>query len=383
MTIKELRQRRDAAKMKMVSIIDKAEAENRSVTTEEAKEIEELNAEVRGIEASLIAHSNRSYGKITDVLTDAGSAIKAVAKREIAQAEIDLRAVSNATTTSTVAGVGAESTVGVVEPLEKGLILENIGAQIRTDIPRGGKWAQVAPAQATFEGEATALSNQAVNVTKKSTNPHRLGIQVFVSNQALNMSDIDLMNNVVLPEVNKAIRRELNAWMFAPVAYNSTHNASGAIATAATKVTFKGAVPTAEELAQLRGKVKAKGVYDDGTYRYVMSALMAAQLSVTPIVSGGSEMILKDGKIGGIPVFETEYIEHGNANLDTKGAKYVGFGRFSDAVVAQFGNARICVDSTSKEAATADGVYVIMNVDYDMVSLYDGKSFGLGTATIS
>jgi hypothetical protein len=26
---------------------------------------------------------------------------------------------------------------------------------------------------------------------------------------------------------------------------------------------------------------------------------------------------------------------------------------------------------------------VIVNVDYDMVSLYDGKSFGLGTATIA
>jgi hypothetical protein len=26
---------------------------------------------------------------------------------------------------------------------------------------------------------------------------------------------------------------------------------------------------------------------------------------------------------------------------------------------------------------------VIVNVDYDMVSLYDGKSFGLGTATLS
>jgi hypothetical protein len=114
-----------------------------------------------------------------------------------------------------------------------------------------------------------------------------------------------------------------------------------------------------------------------------MSSLMAAELSVTPIVEGGSRMILEDGKIGGVPVFETEYIEHGNTAIDTKGAKYVAFGRWSDAVVAQFGAARVVVDSNSVAAGSVDGTWVVLNVYYDMVSLYDGKSFGLGTATIA
>lgn len=377
MTIKELREKRAAAKQKMLSIVDKAEAENRSVTAEEAKEIEELEKEVRGYEAALTANAHRNQVRITDAITEAAEAIRSVVRGEAHTADINLRAVTNATTTATVAGAGSESSAGVLMPLEQGLILGNIGASIRTDIPRGGKWASVAPAKATFEAEATALSNQSIAVTKKATNPHRLGIQIFVTNQALAMSDVDLMNTVILPEVNRAIERELNAWMLQTTAYNSTHGAAGVFVNAATKVTGAAATPTAEELATLRGKVKKNGIYDDGTYRYVMSALMAAKLSVTPIVAGGSEMILKDGKIAGIPVFESEYIELGNS---TEVPKYVGFGRFSDAVVAQFGPARLSIDSTSKEAATADGVYVILNVDYDIVSLYDGKSFGLLTA---
>ena len=377
MTKKELQNRRAEIVRDLTQRCETIRTENRNFTPEEQEEIRSLEAEKATIEVALRNYDNRREITLTDAITDAAAAIRSVARGEVNGADINLRAVTNATTTSTVAGAGSESTVGVLKPLEQGLILGNIGASIRTDIPRGGKWASVAPAKATFEAEATALSNQSIAVTKKATNPHRIGIQIFVTNQALAMSDVDLMNTVILPEVNRAIERELNAWMLQTTAYNSTHGAAGVFVNAATKVTGAAATPTAEELATLRGKVKAKGIYDDGTYRYVMSALMAAKLSVTPIVAGGSEMILKDGKIAGIPVYESEYIELGN---NTEVPKYVGFGRFSDAVVAQFGAARLNIDSSSKEAATADGVYVILNVDYDIVSLYDGKSFGLLTA---
>jgi hypothetical protein len=377
MTKKEMQNRCAEIKRELTQRCETIRTENRNFTPVEQEEIRSLEDEKATIEVALRNYDNRREIAITDAITDAAAAIRSVARGEVNGADINLRAVTNATTTSTVAGAGSESTVGVLKPLEQGLILGSIGASIRTDIPRGGKWASVAPAKATFEAEATALSNQSVAVTKKATNPHRLGIQIFVTNQALAMSDVDLLNTVILPEVNRAIERELNAWMLQTTAYNSTHGAAGVFVNAATKVTGAAATPTAEELATLRGKVKAKGIYDDGTYRYVMSALMAAKLSVTPIVAGGSEMILKDGKIAGIPVYESEYIELGNS---TEVPKYVGFGRFSDAVVAQFGAARLNIDSSSKEAATADGVYVILNVDYDIVSLYDGKSFGLLTA---
>lgn len=377
MTKKEMQNRCAEIKRELTQRCETIRTENRNFTPAEQEEIRSLEDEKATLEVALRNYNNRHEIALTDAITDAAAAIRSVARGEVNGADINLRAVANATTTSTVAGAGSESTVGVLKPLEQGLILGNIGASIRTDIPRGGKWASVAPAKATFEAEATALSNQSIAVTKKATNPHRLGIQIFVTNQALAMSDVDLMNTVILPEVNRAIERELNAWMLQTTSYNSTHGASGVFVNAATKVTGAAATPTAEELATLRGKVKAKGIYDDGTYRYVMSALMAAKLSVTPIVAGGSEMILKDGKIAGIPVYESEYIELGNS---TEVPKYVGFGRFSDAVVAQFGAARLNIDSSSKEAATADGVYVILNVDYDIVSLYDGKSFGLLTA---
>lgn len=378
MTKKELQNRRAEIVRDLTQRCETIKTENRNFTPEEQEEIRSLEAEKATIEVALRNYDNRREIAVTDAITEVANAVRSIVRGEVHSADVNLRAaVSGATTTVTAVGAGSESTIGVIKPLEQGLILGSIGASIRTDIPRGGKWASVAPAKATFESEATPLSNQSIAVTKKATNPHRLGIQIFVTHQALAMSDIDLLNTVILPEVNRAIERELNAWMLQTTAYNSTHGAKGVFVDAVTKVTGAADTPTAEELATLRGKVKAKGIYDDGTYRYVMSSLMAAKLSVTPIVTGGSEMILKDGKIAGIPVYESEYIELGN---NTGVPKYVGFGRFSDAIVAQFGPARLTIDSSSKEAATADGVYVILNVDYDQISLYDGKSFGLYTA---
>ncbi len=383
MTKKELQNRRAEIVRDLTQRCETIRTENRNFTPEEQEEIRSLEDEKATIEVALRNYDNRQSIAITDAMTEAAEGIRSLIAGDVKHVDINLRAVTDASTTTTMSGANTEKVVGVIDPLEKGLILGEIGAQIRTDIPMGGAWAQVAPATATFHNEATVMSNSKLQVTKKSTVPHRLGIQVFISNQALAMSDIDLMTRVVLPEINRAIQRELNAWMFSTTAYNANHNASGVFVNAVNKLTFKGAVPTAAELSKLRGLVKANGGFDNGSYRYVMSALMAAELSVTPVSANSSRMILEDGKIGGVPVYETEYIELGNDNVVSKGAKYIGFGRFSDAVVAQLSKGRLTIDAISKEAASADGVYVIYNVDYDMASLYEGKTFGLGTATIA
>lgn len=382
MTKKELQNRRAEIVRDLTQRCETIRTENRNFTPEEQEEIRSLEDEKATIEVALRNYDNRQAIAITDAMTDACATIRSLAKREVKDADINFRAVTNATTTTSVAGVAAESTVGVIDPLEKGLVLDSIGSQIRTDIPRGGKWAVVAPVEAQFEGEAVQSTAKKIDVTKKATNPHRITIPVFVSNQALAMSDIDLMNRVIIPQMNRGIRRVLNPWMLQTTAYNSTYGAAGVFVNASTKLTFAGAVPTYAELLKLRGNVRAKGVEIDGTERYVMSSLMAATLAATPISAGNPRMIIEDGKIAGIPVVESEYIENGNTNLESKGPKYVGFGRFSDLVVAQFGPARVTVDSTSHAAGSADGVYIDINVDYDLVALYN-EAFGLGTATIS
>lgn len=382
MTKNELLNRLDEINRDLARRCDTISQEKRNFTPEELKTVNNLKEDRNTLEAVLGEYNNRNKVAVSDAISQAYEAVKSLVKREVSEAEFDFRAVTNATTTTSVAGVAAESTVGVIDPLEKGLVLDSIGAQIRTDIPRGGKWAVVAPVEAQFEGEAVQSTAKKIDVTKKATNPHRITIPVFVSNQALAMSDIDLMNRVIIPQMNRGIRRVLNPWMLQTTAYNSTYGASGVFVNASTKLTFAGAVPTYAELLKLRGNVRAKGVEIDGTERYVMSSLMAAILAATPISAGNPRMIIEDGKIAGIPVVESEYIENGNTNLESKGPKYVGFGRFSDLVVAQFGPARMTVDSTSHVAGSADGTYIDINVDYDLVALYN-EAFGLGTATIS
>ena len=73
-------------------------------------------------------------------------------------------------------------------------------------------------------------------------------------------------------------------------------------------VQFADAVPTYKELAQMKGKVYNAGVENDGTSAYVMTPEMYAILEATSRDAGSGRMIIEDGKIAGVPVFQTAHI---------------------------------------------------------------------------
>jgi HK97 family phage major capsid protein len=144
------------------------------------------------------------------------------------------------------------------------------------------------------------------------------------------------------------------------------------------KVSFAGAVPTYKELQQLIGKVRARGVQNDGTFAFVMSSGMAAELRGTSRDTGSGRMIIEDDKINGIPVFETEDIENGN----TGAAKYIGFGRFSDHLIGQFGDVTMKFDNSSAKVAAANLAYWTVHMFLDQKVLRQ-EAFALGTAKVS
>ena len=182
--------------------------------------------------------------------------------------------------------------------------------------------------------------------------------------------------------------RSINQWMFAPVsirdnvfgvfAYNKTSNPI-------KQVTFKTATPTYKELLAMRGAVMATGAYQDGTYAYVMSSPMYAELEATPVVGSGEKMIITDGKIGGVPVFVTEEIECSGRGSDGKikyndVAKHVGFGRFSDCKAAQFGQFKLIINPYTGD--TANVTRITINTHWAVDCLRYG-SFVIGTTTAS
>lgn len=376
-----LEKQRRENRSKMSDMLDVLDKENRAFTDEEKAAYTALEADNYRIEAALryADGEGRKYEIESDLHAICESFREAKNTRSVT--EINFGRLMRAMSTTNVAPTIAEKTAGLVNPLEQGLILGLLGIPMPTNCGWNEKYTNVSAVTATLEDENADLGVTDIPMSALTPAPKRVGIKIEISNAALEASDYDLMNNVVKPQALAAIQRLLNAWMFDTSAYKT--GCEGAFVSPGTTLTFAAAVPTYKELLKLQAGVRKSGAINDGTYAYIMSSPMAAELRATAKDTGSGIMIIDDNnRIGGVPVYETEYLEAANTTYATKGPKFVGFGRFSDFPIRQIGTVRLGVDSTSAAVAGKDTSVATLNTYFAMKALRP-KSFALGTATIA
>ena len=362
------------AQKKYNAIEDKVNAENRNMTDEELNEADALVKEVRRWK-NAIEMANTPSVTGNSYLHEMCENVRAMMRGERKEVSINLRAAvtaMNSTTTSAAQGSFVE---GILAPLS-GTIHKLVGTKIRTNMKVGGKWVIPGNVSAKINGEAVKEVAQQIALDSLNTAPKRVSLQVNASNQALEYSDVDLVNEVILPAIQNAIEEIVNLWMFSTTAIAGSNG--GAFVGNKNAVAFAAATPTYKEICKLVGTVRKGGVKNDGTFAFVMSSMMAADLRATPRDAGSGRMIIENDAIDGIPVFETEAIENGNSGA----AKYIGFGRFSDYLIGQFGEVRFRYDDSSADVAAADLVYWTVNMDMDQKVLRP-EAFALGTAKVS
>lgn len=274
-----------------------------------------------------------------------------------------------------------------VEPLDKGLIFDRLGINIEYGLSGDIKYPLMPYIEATIEDEAIKLEDTSLKPGAINPKPRRCGVTCPMTGLADIQTDMRVYNWVV-GALSTAVARLINRWMFMPspvktgvygvFAYNKTDNP-------VTTATFAAALPTYKELVAMRGKVMSTGAYADGSYAYVMSSEMYTALESTPISERGEKMIISDGKIGGVPVFVTEEIEctgRGNdgKNIYNATAKHVGFGRFTDCKVGQFGQMRLIVNPYTGD--TQDVTRITLNTHWAVDCVRYG-SFVIGTITVA
>ena len=356
-------------------IADAVDARGNKFTDEELVEMEAINKEIRGIKA-MEERKNLSTKVANDAtIHEMCEEFRAMMRGEKKEVAINLRAAVTAMNSITTAAAQSTFVEGVLAPLG-GTIHKLVGTKIRTNMKVGGKWVIPGNVAAKINGEAVKEVAQQISLDKLTTNPKRVSIQVNASNQALNYSDVDLVNEVILPAIQNAIEEIVNLWMFSTTAIAGSNG--GAFVGTKNAVAFAAATPTYKEICKLVGTIRKNSVKNDGTFAFVMSSMMAADLRATPRDAGSGRMIIENDAIDGIPVFETEAIENGN----TGAPKYIGFGRFSDYLIGQFGDVRFRVDDSSADVAAADLIYWTVNMDMDQKVLRP-EAFGLGTAKVS
>ncbi|MFV0587382.1 phage major capsid protein [Bacteroides reticulotermitis] len=261
-------------------------------------------------------------------------------------------------------------TIGdIVQPLEKGLILDKVGCKMQTGLV--GDWVLpvVAGIEATIEEENAEVSDTTIDISKIKPSPKRVSLAIPVSNRAIDQSNSALLE-IVRTQMSLGLTRLLNKWMFSPA--KITSKASDGCFVEAVKApavtTAAGAGFSWKNVIALKGSVMKTGVVFDGTAAYVCSATTYAELEATPKDAGSGLMILENGKINGYPVFMTEFVTD----------DYLGFGIFNYEMVGQFGKMHMIVDPYT--GSKKNLVYFVLNTDFDMLSVRT-EAFGVAKKT--
>lgn len=259
--------------------------------------------------------------------------------------------------TTTNAGEAAPMTVGnIVQPLSAALVYDKVGLPILSGLSGDYCWPVVGNVEATIEGEGVALADTKIDIAALKPNPARLGISIKITNQTINKTD-GVAYQVVQQQLPLAVARLINKCLCV-----TSTDAAGYSAkfhgpfVECEKISFAGSEPTYKELLQMKGKVYGKGCENDGTGAYIMNPETYAILEATPKDAGSGFMIIEDGKIAGVPVFQTSAIGAG-----------VGFGLFGMQPLGQFGDMRFIIDPYTE--AKSDMTVLTLNADWSMTTL--------------
>ncbi len=411
--VRELTEKREAAKDALLDIYDLAEREKRELTEEEQKKADALARDVQNYDQRLRALT-LDVERLNPGIRETAAQIIAQNVREKHQTEIifvrDMMMVEDAAS----GGLVPLNVQDILEPLTEGLILHKLGLPMPTGLHGEFVWPMYEMAEATVLGEGVELSDSEIPFSKLTAAPERISVAYSVTNQAITQTNgvIEMVVRDVLP---KSVALLLNRILLSRSKVNGATNLAGPFADAVSMPVKLSAEPTAKELNTLmKARVLSSGI-EGSALCWTMTKAMAAILEVTPISKDGIFIpMIQNEKLLGLPVYtsnemcdvEKTYMKYSgtdftaytlaegdkiagsvtdvkeiaspvkNAIYEVRSVtEYVGLGDWRYQPMGLFGSIRFTVDPYSK--ARKDAVDFVLNCDYATKTLRP-EAFCLG-----
>lgn len=350
-------------KEQMRAMLDKAEAEKRALDANEKEQFEQLKTKKELLEMKVErrALEDINAGLVSDRRVLFSQAVFDVVNHRSLEdyagvvSENGIKVVERAATITDTAAAASmvPVTVGeIIEPLEKGLVLDKLGVKMQSGLVGELVFPTLAAVEATIQGENVAVTDTKLNIDKIKATPKRVSISIPVSKRAINQTNYSLQD-VVLKQISLGVARTLNKWMFSGTALAGASN--GVFVKATPDVKYTTAL-SFTNVVELESTVMDKGVdVTDGTAAYVCTPKVYGALKSTPKAAGSAEMICQNGLVNGYPVLVTNYMD----------ADTIGFGVFSNVGIGQFGDIDLIIDPYT--GAKSNTVNFVLNSDYDIV----------------
>lgn len=325
------------------------------LTEERAKEYDNLLTEVEGLTREVRMEEvnkllkpfqaepeRNEYRELLD---------KAVEARNESKAQtIELRA--NETMTTDVKSVTPQLYQQLMRPLHEAFVLSKVGCRVIPNVHGEPIIPSIAAFEATFVGEAVALTSKKVSLTAQKMTPKRVGLSLDVTSQAINQSAIELPTEI-LQGMSTALTRSIHQYIFSGTAV-------GGAGDSAMKPVLDAATQYAPADLNLKLVVGLESALLEKNFipsqmkgAYVMGAKAYCALKSTPVEKGNPQMLIENDMMNGYPVIVTNFI--------TPDA--IIFGCWDYLAVAQFGTPRLVIDPISQ--ANKDVVRFTLNTDID------------------
>lgn len=390
--VREYLNRREEIRVRLNEIADAMEKDSREANDSEKMELDALKREMNVLDLRIASASKEgmvkvesreaAFDKYLRESINTKMNLESVLHREANPA--DVTAANGVVSTATDVDAMIPLTIGdVIKPLEEGLILKQLGLPMYTGLVGDFVWPSAGAVEAQIAGEGVTLDDKVIDWGKVKPVPQRVGVSITITRETVFKTD-GVAYEVVKQQIPEAMWRTLNKAMF-----NTDANATGLdgafysiakgtaveISTLKTKaarkaakyIAFAGELPTYKELLAMKGIVLAKGVAAE-KMAYVMDEYTKSQLESTPRDNGSGLMIVEDGKIAGVPVFCTNYI---NNSTNT----FVGFGCWANQPLQQFGEISFIIDPYTK--AKQNSIVMTLNADFAIATLRE-EAFVLG-----
>lgn len=258
MNIKKLTEKRAELKAKMQSIIDKAETEERAVTSEESAEFDSAEAEIRAIDDT-IAKADKVRG-ITDIIQPKTDEMATKDAEERAFADFisgritEMRAGEQNVTMSNNGAIIPESianriidTVTELCPILSGAEIYHVKGTLK--IP---KWTKADGHDITvgFAEEFQELTADSGKFTSVDLSGYLAGALTLIGRSVENNSAVNLVNFVVRKMSEKI------AEFYEKTLLNGSNNTQGALSTANTVTATKADSLSFSDLVKLQSAIK-------------------------------------------------------------------------------------------------------------------------------
>jgi len=342
----------------MSAIADKAKAEKRSLTKEEAEQYEqyrnEHNANMMEIQDIVSteqyrkAHGAERSG-LMQLLRDA---------RTKEGHMVEIPACSEMLRTAISAGSEGTDVIetefkGLLEPLYAQSALAKLGVRFYPGLPQGNIHVPIM-GKGTV-GWATEMGNSsdgAQTFTSVELTPKRLTAYVDISKQLLNQDTIGV-EEAVRRDIVKAISDKLEATIFGKAAGSATQP-KGMFWDASASPAAVRTLDDGTDFAKVCGIEAGVEAANYTNVKYLLSPNAKADLRAMAKSTKNTQLVYEGGEIDGTPAITT-------SNVGINGA-YI-YGDFSNLLVASWGNIEITVDEYTQ--ATKGCVRLVVNAYFD------------------